>query len=239
MGARTESAGNVLEHGSPPTGVPWAEKRSRSRSPPLRSGPLASDRELLGAWRDGDQSSGSALFQRHFKSLRRFFRTKVPINDVEDLIQRTLMSCLESVANFRGDAKFQTYLFTIARRELYAYIRRKTRDKIADGLDETVSSIRDLGMSPSRAALALQEHQLIAEAMQTLPVDFQVTLELYYWEQLRGPELATVLQISPATVRTRLHRAREALRSSLERLRSEEVEEAELEESVHGIGKAL
>lgn len=200
---------------------------------------MAPDRELLDAWRAGDQSAGSELFQRHFNRLRRFFRTKVPINDVEDLIQRTLMSCLESVAGFRGDAKFQTYLFTIARRELYGYIRRKTRDQVADGLDETVSSIRDLGISPSRAALALQEHQLIAEAMQTLPVDFQVTLELYYWEQLRGPELAEVLQISPATVRTRLHRAREALRSSLQRLRNEELGEAELEASVNGIGKAL
>ena len=193
---------------------------------------MTSDLDLLTAWRDGDKASGSALFERHFESLRRFFRTKAPIGEVEDLIQRTLVSCLESVANFRAEAKFRTYLFTIARRELYHFLERGTRDRVRDGLDETVSSIRDLGISPSRAAVASEEQAMIAEAMLHLPVDFQVTLELYYWEQLRGPELAEVLGISPATVRTRLHRAREALRKSLEALKVDPLDDERLADSI-------
>ncbi len=200
---------------------------------------MTTDLQLLERWRAGDQAAGSALFERHFASLRRFFATKSELADVEDLIQRTLVSCLESVAKFRAEAKFRTYLFTIARRELYRYIETKTRDRARVAVDHTVSSICDLGITPSRAAVASEEHALIVQAMQSLPTDFQITLELYYWEQLRGPELAEVLGITANTVRTRLHRAREAMRESLSRLRDGEVSEAELEASVSEAGGGL
>lgn len=200
---------------------------------------VTSDLQLLTSWRDGKKAAGSELFERHFESLRRFFRTKAPIHEVEDLVQRTLLACLESVDKFRAEAQFRTYLFTIARRELYGFIERRTRDKIGKGLDETVSSIRDLGISPSRAALANQEQALVAEAMANLPVDFQITLELYYWEQIRGPELAEILGISAATVRTRLYRARTALREALQHLRVTDLDDAHLEASVGVLGAAM
>jgi len=200
---------------------------------------VRADLELLTAWRGGSKAAGGELFERHFECLRRFFRTKVPMTDVEDLVQRTLLACLESVDGFRAEARFRTYLLTIARRELYGFFNRNNRDKIRQGLDCTVSSIRDLGISPSRAALASEEQVIIADAMAALPVDFQVTLELYYWEQLRGPELAEVLEISPNTVRTRLHRARAALREALARVRFGDISDAHLEDSVAGIGAQL
>ncbi len=179
---------------------------------------MSSDAQLLAAWRDGDKTAGNTLFDRHFDALRRFFRNKVDITEVEDLMQRTLLACLEVVPNFRGDASFRTYLFVIARRQLVDYIRRKTRRDAHEPPDLGVTSIADLGITPSRAALAHEYQALIAQAMQAIPVDFQITLELYYWEQLKGPELAEILGISPTTVRTRLHRAREALRKRLTEL---------------------
>ncbi len=197
------------------------------------------DFELLDRWRDGDKAAGNELFARNFNGVRRFFRNKVDIRESEDLIQRTFLACVESIPRFRGEASFRTYLFTIARRELCHYIRRKTRLAGREAPDLAVSSIADLGISPSAAAAQLEERELIAEAMRQIPVDFQITLELYYWEQLKGPELAEVLGIAPATVRTRLHRAREALRASLAKLRDGAVDEADLEASVHQLGDAL
>lgn len=179
---------------------------------------MATDNELLAAWKQGDTAAGNTLFDRHFDSLRRFFRNKVDITEVEDLMQRTLLACLEVVPKFRGEASFRTYLFVIARRQLVDYIRRKTRNEKREAPDLGVSSIADLGITPSRAAFAQEVQALISQAMQAIPVDFQITLELYYWEQLKGPELAEVLGIAPATVRTRLHRAREALRKQLAQL---------------------
>ena len=178
---------------------------------------MADDRELLSRWRGGDRSAGNELFDRHFDSLRRFFGSKLPITDVEDVLQRTMVSCLESVERFRGDSSFRTYLFVIARRELYDHLKRRHRTASREDPDLGVTSIRDVGLTPSFFAAAREQHQHIVEAMQRIPVDFQVTLELFYWEQLKGPELAEVLGISPTTVRTRLHRAREALRKELQR----------------------
>ncbi len=199
------------------------------------------DFELLQRWRDGDKAAGNDLFQRHFEAIRRFFRNKAELKDAEDLIQRTFLACVEAIPRFRGDSSFRTYLFTIARRELCHYIRRKTKDAERNEPDLTVTSIMDLGISPSVAAAHLEEKAVIAEAMRRIPVDFQITLELYYWEQLKGPELAEVLGISPTTVRTRLHRAREALREMLGKLRSGEIEisDEDLESSVHLIADDL
>ncbi len=181
---------------------------------------MRKDAELLQAWKDGDNAAGNELFDRHFDSLRRFFRNKVDITEVEDLMQRTLLACLEVVPKFRGEASFRTYLFVIARRQLVDYIRRKTRKENREAPDLGVSSIADFGITPSRAAFEQEVQALLAQAMQSIPVDFQITLEMYYWEQLKGPELAEVLGISPTTVRTRLHRAREALRKQLAQLHS-------------------
>ena len=59
---------------------------------------------------------------------------------------------------------------------------------------------------------------------------------LTYWEDMSGPELAEVLGISPATVRTRLHRAREAMRTALEKLREGNPGATDVEASVTALG---
>src|SRR5690606_2682381 len=128
----------------------------------------------------------------------------------------------------------------IARRELCHYIRRKVKAGEREEPDLTVSAIADYGISPSVMAFKLQEQQIIVEAMRRIPIDFQITLELYYWEQLQGPELAEVLGISPPTVRTRLHRAREALRDMLETLKAPgALAEKDLGESVHALRERM
>ena len=62
-------------------------------------------------------------------------------------------------------------------------------------------------MRAQLAAVAQEQQVLLVAAMQRIPVDFQITLELSYWEHLSGPEIAEVLGISSTTVRTRLLRA--------------------------------
>lgn len=201
-------------------------------------GVSASDDELLERWRGGDKAAGGELFKRHFAVLQRFFRNKAGLRETEDLMQRTFLACTESAHGYRGDGTFRAYLFTIARRQLIDFIKRKTRDAQRVEPDLTVRSIADYGLTPSVAAAKLEEHEIIAEAMRRIPVDFQITLELYYWEQLRGPELGAVLGIAPATVRTRLHRAREAMRDALAQLKSPS-DAAGVEASVVALGGRL
>lgn len=197
---------------------------------------VSQDFEFLEKWRAGDKVAGNALFQRHFKAMRRFFRNKVGPDEVEDLIQRTFLACVESRDKFRGDSTFRTYLYVVARNELYRHIRRRARDHVQAGLDLTVSSLFDLGLSPSGVVAKQQEHGLVLEALRRIPVDQQILLELYYWEQVPGPELARVLDVAPATVRTRLYRAREALRKQMEKLAASPSLLQDIEASVRAVG---
>lgn len=177
------------------------------------------DLDLLQHWRDGDKAAGNELFERHFPAMRRFFRNKLAADEVEDIIQRTFLACVESRDRFRGDSTFRTYLFTVARHELYRHLRKRSKDVVAAGLDFSVSSLDALGMSPSTAMAKNEEHEMVLTALQHLPVQQQVLLELYYWERVPGPELARIMEVAEPTIRTRLHRARNRLRETLEELR--------------------
>ena len=173
--------------------------------------PMDSDAELLARWRNRDNAAGAELFSRHFASIRRFFASKIGPSDVEDLVQRTFMGCVEAAERFREDASFRTFLFAIAKRQLYKYLRDRARKDAREEPDFTMSSVQALGHSPSSVLAAEQERSVVATALQRVPVEDQALLELHYWEQLAAPEIAEVLGITPGAVRTRLHRARRAL----------------------------
>jgi RNA polymerase sigma factor (sigma-70 family) len=169
------------------------------------------DRGLLARWRAGDRAAGQALFARHFASLYRFFRNKCD-DDTDELVQSTLVACLNAKDQFRGDASFRTYLFSIARNKLYRYLRERTRGAIAD---VTITSIAEV-VTTLRSAIARdQAHRALLDALRKLPVEQQTLLELYYWEELDTLELASVFEVRVGTINTWLFRARGKLRDLL------------------------
>ena len=171
------------------------------------------DLELLEAWRDGDEAAGGNLFDRYFDALYRFFRNKVR-DGSEDLVQATFLSCVASRDRFRGDSTFRSYLFTVARSKLYDHLRSRRR---LDGrLDFTEVSVADLGTSPSGVVARREEEQLLQLALQRLPLELQIAIELFYFEGLSGSEVATVLEIAEGTVRSRLRRALAMLRQVID-----------------------
>jgi RNA polymerase sigma factor (sigma-70 family) len=167
------------------------------------------DFELLEAWRTGDEGAGRDLFARYFDSVYRFFRNKVD-DAAEDLTQQTFMGLVQGKDRFRGDASFRTYLFMIARKKLYSFLRSNQRR--AEPVEFHSTSVADLGLvSPSRAVAERQEQQLLLQALRRLPVEMQVALELFYWEELTVTEIAEVLETPVGTVKSRLQRARARL----------------------------
>lgn len=170
-----------------------------------------SDEDLVEAWRQGDRAAGNALFERHFDEIYNFFSRKVA-DDVSDLVQRTFLGCVEGIERFRGDCSPRTYLYAIARNELYAYLRRKKRD---ESLDFGVSSLGDMGPSPSSMLARHDEAALLVSALERLPLDLQILVELRYWEGLKGRELAVVLDIPHGTVSSRLRRSLALLREHM------------------------
>lgn len=199
--------GSPVERGSTDWMLPFARMEPRTIED-------SGDGALFEAWRGGDQKAGTQLFERYFDSLFRFFRNKTD-EGVDDLVQQTFLSCLSGPA-FRGDSSFRTYLFAIARNALYAHWNKRKQSKNESDIGET--SVADLGPSPSSILAKRREERLILEALRNIPLDLQIALELFYWEDLSGPELAHVLGIPEGTVRSRVRRAREALDAALARL---------------------
>jgi RNA polymerase sigma factor (sigma-70 family) len=175
---------------------------------------MPSDLELLRAWRAGDRRAGSELFTRHFDSVRRFFLNKIDTG-VEDLVQRTFVACVESRDRFREDASFRTYLFAIAHNLLKESYRSKRRN--AREVDFERDSIADLGAGPTSLVAARHQEQLVVHALRQIPIEAQVLLELYYWEELTGAELAVILAIPEDTVRSRIRKAKELLQEAIRR----------------------
>lgn len=174
-----------------------------------------SDAELLQAWASGDASAGEELFERHFESIARFFRNKLPADTQhEDLIQQTFLGCVEARARFRGDASFRSFLFAIAHNQLSKFWRSRSRDR----LDLRSVSAYDLDASPSAALARDQEHHQLLLALRRIPLDSQVALELHYWEALTAAEIGEVLEVPLGTAKTRLRRAKQLLEAELRAL---------------------
>lgn len=173
---------------------------------------MADDLELLEAWRAGNREAGSELFERHFDSICRFFANKLD-RDVDDLVQKTFIACVEGKERFRGQSSFRTYLFGVAHNMLRSYLRKRRRDN--DRFDLGVSSVSDLGLSPTRMIAHRKEQQLTLQALRKIPLEHQTVLELYYWEDMTAAELGEVLGIPEGTVRGRIRRAKQLLEQSI------------------------
>jgi RNA polymerase sigma-70 factor (ECF subfamily) len=171
-----------------------------------------SDLELLRAWREGAAVAGNELVERYFGGVFRFFRGKVPLH-ADELTQQTFLACVEAKERFRDGSSFRAYLFGIARNKLIQHFEHRGRSVQASALSRV--SIADLSPSPSRLLARDEERTRILAALQDLPVDHQIVIELVYWEHMPLREVADVLEVAEGTVKSRLARARASLAKAL------------------------
>lgn len=164
-------------------------------------------------WTRGDAAAGEHLFERHFRPLYRFFSSKVG-DDAEDLVQRTFVRCLEVRHRMRKLASFRAFLFGVGRMLLLEHIREKQSAR-GQAFDPLTTSVAAVNPTPSEAAAVEEARRAVLDALQRIPMAFQVVLELHYWEGLSVAELADVIDIPQGTVKSRLARGREHLRQFL------------------------
>ncbi len=174
---------------------------------------MTEDDALFAAWRSGDRAAGDALIERHFEAVERFFATKAG-DAGADLVQATFLRCAESGPTYRADGSFRAFLFGIARNVLFEHIRGRVRHGDAP-VDFSQSAIVDLAPGVSTLVQLRAEQRGLVVALQRLPLELQVLVELYYWEELGIEDLATVLEVPAGTIKSRLHRARTLLAESL------------------------
>lgn len=173
---------------------------------------MSGDRALLAAWAGGDRRAGNLLFQRHFDAIYRFFQGKVQ-GGVDDLVQRSFLALVEQAGRLPAELEVRPYLFGIARHILY----RRFREQCRDGryFDALVTSVADLGGSPSAIADQREQVRALHAALLAIPIEHQIALELFYWEEMSAAEIAAALEVPEGTVRSRLRRAKALLREAL------------------------
>lgn len=178
----------------------------------------AEDLSLYVRWNAGDTRAGSLLFRRFSESLQRFFRTKSRPEDVDDLVQQVWVEL--SASGRRSTTSIRTtlraYVFGVARHILCRYIRTQYRFASVD-VDPLRSSIAALDPSLSTAIGEHLAAQRMVVALQRLPIDTQVLIELRYVDGLSTAELASLYEIPVGTIKSRLAHARVALEEETRR----------------------
>ncbi|HET6586008.1 MAG TPA: sigma factor, partial [Nannocystaceae bacterium] len=131
------------------------------------------DRALLQRWRAGELDAGDALLQRHFASLARLFHSRLP-DRAADLIQRTMLACVESRERVPDEVPFRAYLLGIAHRILVAEHRDDDRRRRHAGLLAELDAVSVA--SPSGALEVRAQHRELLAALRELSLDLQLPI---------------------------------------------------------------
>jgi RNA polymerase sigma-70 factor (ECF subfamily) len=188
--------------------------------PALASADGLSDADLIGRIRAGDATAMQALMRRHNRTLFRTARAILRDDaDAEDAVQEAYIQAYRSLASFRGEAKFSTWLVRIVANEALMRRRRNTRSAAVIPIDsaEQAEAAMSYEPGPENETLRGQMRELLEARIDRLPDGYRAVFVLRALEELTVEETASALGIPDATVRTRYFRARSLLREWLAR----------------------
>jgi RNA polymerase sigma-70 factor (ECF subfamily) len=134
-----------------------------------------------------------------------------------DATQEIFLRVWRGLAGFRGESKLSTWVFQIAWNYLRGHHRRHGRhlSAVVDQSEEVVARTPDPAPGPERRAVSSDLLDRVSAAMDELPEHFRVVLWLRDGEDLSYSEIAQVLDLPIGTVRSRLARARSALKKAV------------------------
>jgi RNA polymerase sigma-70 factor (ECF subfamily) len=160
---------------------------------------------LLDQWRAGDREAADELLRRCEPLLAAFFRRRTAEN-VDELMQRTLVACMQSIGNFEGRSSFKAFLLGIARNQFLMSLRaNKPHQELAP-----VSTFPEDG--PSQLVASKEELRILAAALNATAPPFRQVLKMFYWDDLSVDEIARTLDIPTGTVKSRLGRGRSMIK---------------------------
>ena len=175
------------------------------------------ERELISRVRVGDRNAYRELVDQHGDRLHAFiWRMVRNHHDAEDICQDAFLKAFASIDSFKSQYRFSTWLFTIGYRVCLNQIRRKR----AVSTDIDFNALPDA--NPSDNAIVAESEDAarvrskIWEAVDRLTPPQRATVLLFYRQEFGCQEIARILQLPPATVKSHLHRARGRLRDLLD-----------------------
>jgi len=140
----------------------------------------------------------------------------------EDLFQETWMRVLLRGAQYNGKARFDTWLFTIARNLVIDLSRKRTMaslDEMSEGEDDRPFEIAVTGPSPLEQFQSRENCAEVGEVLLRLEPTYREVLVLRFYEELSLEEIAGVTRAPLSTVKSRLYRGLAALKPEMEQLR--------------------
>ncbi len=159
-----------------------------------------------------DQDAFTVLVERYKDAVQNLaYRMLSNAAEAEDVTQETFVRAYTQLATYKPAHKFSTWLLSIASHLAIDQLRR--RRFLALPLEDVpfLDWVVDVGTSPEQSALEGEQQDEVQTYLQRLPGKYRAVIVLRYWYDFSYEEIARTLNLTPALVKARLHRARELL----------------------------
>ncbi len=182
----------------------------------------ALDVELMARIRDGDGAAFERLVEIHQRSvIGTVAKMLGGPSDAEDIAQQVFLRVWKSAARYEPQARFTTWLFTIARNLVFNEVRRRQRKptvSMEEREEATHRVVEDArGTSPGEELLRAELEAAVDRAIEALPEKQRLAVILRRYEEMPYEEIGTVLSMSVPAVKSLLFRARSQLKESLQK----------------------
>lgn len=181
--------------------------------------------KLVERARLGDVDAFEALVSQYERKVYNLaYRLTGNPEDASDLAQEAFVRVYQSLADFRGDSSFATWLYRIVSNACRDELRRRQRQRTVpldlpvDSEDgEMVRQYADDSDGPDQTLERRELQRLVRETIETLDEDHRQVLILRDFQDLSYQDIAELLNVSLGTVKSRINRARNALKEKLAR----------------------
>jgi len=186
--------------------------------------PREDDSELIRRVRAGDGQAMDDLVRRHYKAVYNLaYRLSNNHDNAQDIVSEAFIRVHNALPSFRGDANFTTWLYRIVK-NVFLDERKKQRIRTHSSLEEMVElednsvarQIEDPQPGPEWLVERGERAGIIQRAVMSLPKNQRLMISLYHFQHLSYDEIAEIIDLPIGTVKSRLNRARLALKSKLD-----------------------
>jgi RNA polymerase sigma-70 factor (ECF subfamily) len=175
----------------------------------LTANPATSDEVLIGRIANGDRLAMQVLFARHHVRVFRFVLRLVRDEaSAEDLISEVFLDVWRQAGKFEGRAAVSTWLLAIARFKALSMLRRKPEQELDE---ETAEAIEDGSDTPDVTLEKKEKSEVLRQCLTSLSAEHREIIDLVYYHEKSVEEVAEIVGIPEATVKTRMFYARKRL----------------------------